>query len=197
MKFSHFLKEDYDNKLINLIKKNKKIDREIYLKDDSIYIKKDDSLVLKDISSKSIEQIEQHIIDFIDKNYYEEFDLNNHLNMLTYTDVRNQEIDHLLLKSKTYTNKPLLCLVHNHKKGKYIVGYAGNFDKIISKLGLPKEEYSYNVLYGKFDAIKSKTIDGITGYVISPDYEIRRADGVTPLIVLGKQYIAKHIRRKI
>lgn len=197
MKFSHFLKEDYDNKLINLLKKNKKIDREIYIKDDSIFIKKDHSLAIKNISSKSVEQIEQHIIDYIDKNYYEEFNLNNHLNMLTYTDVRNTEIDHLLLKSKTYTNKPLLCLVHNNKKGKYIVGYAGNFDKIVAKLGFPKQEYSYVVLYGKFDAIKSTTSDGITGYVISPDYEIRKADGITNLIVSGNQYLAKHIRRKI
>lgn len=196
MKFTTFINENYESTLLKMLKKNKSIEKEIYIKDDSIFLKRDNALILPNVSTLQFHQIEQKIIDFIDKNYNEEFDLNNHLEMLTYSDVKNSEIDNLLLKSKTYSHKPLLCII-NGKSGKYIVGYEGNFNKIVSILGMPKEDYYYVVLDGKFNAIKSKTKDGITSYVISPDYKIKKSDGITQLVILGKPYKASHIRRSI
>lgn len=195
MKYKDFITESSNSLEAEL---SKLADMDVYIKGNRIFIKADNKLVLSNINKLNLETIKQKVIDFVDKTYPNEFDLEDSIQSLFYTQTPNKQVDELLLKPRLYSDKRLYCISSNNLDHHgYIVGFTGNINSIIDTIGLPKEGYSIFILDGKFEAIKTKLDNGLTAYVISPSYKIRHADGLDTITLYDNEYKVKHIRRKL
>lgn len=195
MKYKDYINESKTNmeKELSML-----VDMDVIIKGDKIYTKDDNKLIIQNINKMNYDSVMQSVIDFIDKNYPNEFDLEDSIQSLIYTQVPIKQVDELLLKPRTYNHKPLYCITSNDTKNhSYIVGFTGKLNNIIDTIGLPKEGYSIYILDGKFEAIKTRLDNGLLAYVISPSYNIRISDGLDTINLYGKEYKVKHIRRKI
>lgn len=195
MKYKDYINESKTNmeKELSML-----VDMDVIIKGDKIYTKDDNKLIIQNINKMNYDSVIQSVIDFIDKNYPNEFDLEDSIQSLIYTQVPIKQVDELLLKPRTYNHKPLYCITSNDTKNHgYIVGFTGKLNNIIDTIGLPKEGYSIYILDGKFEAIKTRLDNGLLAYVISPSYNIRISDGLDTINLYGKEYKVKHIRRKI
>lgn len=195
MKFKDFINEDNASLEAKL---SKLANMHIIIKNNKIYTKDDDKLILADINKLNHQTIEQKVIDYVDKHYPNEFELEDSIQSLFYTQVPNKQVDELLLKPRTYTHKPLYCIssndIDNHG---YVVGFSGNLNTIIDTIGLPKEGYSIYLLDGTFEGVKTRLDNGLLAYVISPSYKLRLADGLDVIKLYNDDYKVKHIRRNL
>ena len=109
MKYIDFITENkasLENELSKLV------DMDIVVKGNKIYTH-DGKLILSDINKLNQETIDQKVKDYVDKHYPNEFDLEDSIQSLIYTQVPNKQVDDLLLKPRHYSNKPLYCITSN------------------------------------------------------------------------------------
>lgn len=194
MKFTEFME-----KRLNITQLSDIVDVDLYVQDSDIYIKHDDSIAVKDYIQYNNAKLIQLLSDFVDKKYAKNFELKDRLHLLTYTESNDSEVDQYInARSRVYQHKPLVCLIKNIESHNYIIGYHHkDINVVLDYLGDPKADYSLMILDGKFKATKTILDNGIIAYVMSKEYSLRNADGVTDISINNKEYQLKHIRRKI
>lgn len=194
MKFAEFME-----KRLTISQLSDIVDVDLYVKDSDIYIKHDDSIAVKDYIQYNNVKLIQLLSDFVDKKYAKSFELKDRLQLLTYTENSDTDVDQYLnARSRIYQHKPLVCLIKNIETHNYIIGYHHkDINVVLDYIGDPKEDYMIMILDGKFKATKTILDNGIIAYVMSKEYSLRKSDGVTEVSINSKEYRLKHIRRKI
>lgn len=203
MKFQDYLNEEkfgapYNDTFTTQML-SKEVGMPVYIIDGDIYIKNKDIMAISHYIEYSQAEITQILKDFIAKNFNEEYDILERIPLLQYMVDHDKDTDLYIRKfSRCYAHKPLICTVADVNNHNYIIGYhASNINKAAEYIGLPKEGYSLYVLDGKFEAVRATLHNGVTAYVISPYYDIRKSDGNTEVTIAGQVYNVKHIRRKL